>query len=289
MILLVNSRKQTWLPFCHLLVSSGLWLVHHPLCRLFLHGSLLWYFFSPGICLQFPLFLPQLTCLGWIHVQIHVFLEIIHPTACKISPSGGPHLCFKSTKPQMSPPAHLPTSPSAHQHQISLLYFCPLDWRRGRLHFLLSHNKVHSLEWEPPDFSNCSYPVLSISPSSDLLNPSLPVLPLCSLLGLSTHMDCCKNHQTGLIFPPSRIPWGPSLLRYVGPFMISPYWLPSPSLMPPIAPCICTCYFYCLSCRLISLWSSFPNLGCLVTREPCEGKDETRPHQPAPISLSWGS
>lgn len=138
MILLVNLWKQTWLPFYHLLVSSGLWLFHHPLCRLLLHGSLLWcFFFSPGICLQLPLFLPQLTWLGWIHVQnpsslrssIHLPAGYLHLEV--------PYLCFKSTKSQMGPPAHLPTSTKIASY-ISVPW---IYWLRGRLHFLLSHTK----------------------------------------------------------------------------------------------------------------------------------------------------
>ena len=122
MILLVNLWKQPWLPFYHLLVSSGLGLVHHPLYRLLLQGSLLWCFFFPGICLQLPLFLPQLTCLGWIHVQNPCF------------PWDHPSNCPQDISIWRSPPVfriyripNEPTSPSSHQHQNSLLYFCALD------------------------------------------------------------------------------------------------------------------------------------------------------------------
>ena len=77
-----------------------------------------------------------------------VFLEIIHPTACRISPSGGPHLCFKSTKSQMGPPAHLPTSTKIASY-ISVPW---LYWLRGRLHFLLSHTKYTAWNESPLTF-----------------------------------------------------------------------------------------------------------------------------------------
>lgn len=41
----------------------------------------------------------------------------------------------------------------------------------------------------------------------------------------STHMDCCKNHQTGLVFPPSGT-LGPSLAKIRGAFYDQPLLTP---------------------------------------------------------------
>ena len=149
MILLVNLWKQTWLPFYHLLVSSGLWLFHHPLCRLLLMWlTPLMLFFFPW-SLSSTSFVSSSAHVPWMNsCAKSVFLEIIHPTARRISPSGGPHLCFKSTKSQMGPRAHLPASTKIASY-ISVPW---LYWLRGRLHFLLSHTKYTAWNESPLTF-----------------------------------------------------------------------------------------------------------------------------------------
>lgn len=127
-----------------------LWLFHHLLCRLLLCGSLPWCFFFlefvfNRLCFALSsLALDEFTCSRGFNYhlpaddcKIHAFFEIIQPTAHRISPSGGPHLCFESTESQMSPPAHLPTTTKiASDISVSWIYCL-----RGRLHFLPSHTK----------------------------------------------------------------------------------------------------------------------------------------------------
>lgn len=124
--------------------------------------GLLWPLTIPPSPLQAPLtwltplmlfFFPwNLSSTSFVSFSAHVpwmnscaksiFLEIIHPTAHRISPSGGLHLCFKSTNSQMGPPAHLPTSTKIASYTSV----------RGRLHFLLSHTKYTAWSERPLTF-----------------------------------------------------------------------------------------------------------------------------------------
>lgn len=94
-----------------------LWLFHHLLCWLSLHGPLLWCLFFLEFVfnlLCFPLrslTLNELICSDGFNYrlhadgcQIHISSEITSPIAHRTSPSGGPHLCFESTGSQLSSP-----------------------------------------------------------------------------------------------------------------------------------------------------------------------------------------
>lgn len=130
-------------------------------------------FFPLEFVFNFLCFFLSSLALDEFMCKIHVFLEIIHPTSPRISPSGGPHLCFESTKSQMSPQAHHPTSTKIASY-ISVPW---IYWLRGRLHFLLSHTRCTAWSEGPLTFQTVpiqSFPSHLLQISYILLFPFYP-------------------------------------------------------------------------------------------------------------------